>query len=53
MELATLVTESAFSSREFTEVAGGPRADIVVELEDNSPGGFGVNCNVKLSARQR
>ena len=53
MKLATLVTESAFSSRELAEVSRGLRTFVVVELEDDSPGGFGVNCNVKLSARQR
>lgn len=51
MERATLVAESALSSRELAEVARGHRADIIVELEDDSPGGFGVNGDVKLRVR--
>jgi hypothetical protein len=53
MELASLVAESGLSSRELAEVARGPRTDIIVELEDDSSGGFGVDCDVKLWAGQR
>jgi len=47
MELATLVAEPALSSREFAEVARGHRADIIVELEDDSSGGLRVDGDVK------
>jgi len=53
MELATLVAESGFSSRELAKVARGPRTDIIVELEDDSSCGFGVDCDVKLLVGQR
>lgn len=39
MKAATLVAKSAFSGRELTEVARGPRADVVEELKDDSSGG--------------
>lgn len=50
MEAATLVAKSAFSGRKLAEVARGPRADIIEELEDDSSGGPRVNCDVKLRA---
>jgi len=53
MELATLVAESGFSSRELAEVARGHRTDFIEELEDDSSGGFGVDCDVELLAGQR
>lgn len=52
VELASLVAEPAFSSCELTEVARGHRTDVIVELEDNSPHGLGVDFNVKLLAKQ-
>lgn len=48
VELATLVTEPALSSCEFAEVARGHWTEIIVELEDDSSGGFGVDGDVKL-----
>ena len=53
MELAPFVAESAFSGRELAEVARGLRTVFVIELEDDSPGGLGVDCDVKLLAGQR
>ena len=51
MEYAALVAEPAFSSREFAEIARGHWTDIVVKLEDDSPGRLGVDFDVKLVAR--
>jgi len=48
VEQATLVTETGFSSREFAKVAGGHGADIIIELEDDSSGGLGVDYDVKV-----
>ena len=48
MELATLVAEPALSSRELAEVARGHWANIIVELENDSSGGLGVDGDVKL-----
>lgn len=48
MELASLVAEPAFSGCELAEVTRGHWADIIVELEDDSSGGFGVDGDVKL-----
>ena len=53
MKVAALVAESAFSSGKLAEVAGGHRADIIVELKDDSSSGPGVDGDVKLLARQR
>ena len=53
MEVTTLVAEPALSSREFAEVARGHWTDIIVELEDDSSGGLGVDGDVKLQAKQR
>jgi hypothetical protein len=53
MELAALVTEPGPSSRELAEVTGGFGAFFIVELEDDSTGGLGVDGDVKLQARQR
>lgn len=50
MEFTTLVAESTLSSRELAEVARGFWTVIVIELEDDSPGGLGVDCDVKLQA---
>jgi hypothetical protein len=51
METAALVAESWFSSSKFAEVTRGHWAYIVVELEDDSPDGLGVDCDVKLRAK--
>jgi hypothetical protein len=48
VEAATLVTESTFSSRELAKVARCHWTDIIVELEDDSSGGLGVDCDVEL-----
>lgn len=48
MKVATLVAKSAFSGRELAEVARGSWTDIIVELEDDSPGSLGVDCDLKL-----
>lgn len=51
MEYAALVAETAFSSGELAEIARSHWTDIVVELEDDSPGRLGVDFDVKLVAR--
>jgi len=53
MERATFVAESVLSGRELAKVARGHRTNIIVEFEDDSSGGRGVNCDVKLRTRGR
>ena len=48
MKTAALVAETALSGRKFAEVARGFWTYIVVELEDDSPDGVRVDCDVKL-----
>jgi hypothetical protein len=48
MEVAALVTESAFPSSEFAEVARGFWTNVVIELEDDSSSRLGIDCDVKL-----
>lgn len=48
MEFTPLVAEPAFSSREFAEIARGIWTFFVIELEDDSSSGLGVDCDVKL-----
>jgi hypothetical protein len=52
VELAAFVAEPAFASREFAEVAGSHRTNVVVELENDSPDGLGVDFDVKLLGRR-
>ena len=53
MERVALIAESVLTSREFAEVARGLRTYIIVEFEDDSSGGLGVNSDVKLRMRRR
>ena len=48
METTALVTETAFSGREFAEVARGMWTFLVIELEDDPSDGLGVDGDVKL-----
>ena len=51
MEVAALVTKPSFPCAEFAEVAGGPWTGIIVELEDDSSCGSGVDGDFKLHAK--
>lgn len=48
MEDASFVPETVLSSGQLTEVAGGFWDNVIVKLEDDSSGGFGIYCDVKL-----
>ena len=53
METRANVAEAVFAGGELTEVLGGLRDYIVVELEDDATGGLSVDVDVKLEAKQR
>ena len=53
VEGRALVAETVFTSGELTEVLGGLRDYIVVELEDDATSGLVVNADVELGALTR
>ena len=53
METRASVAEAVFAGGELTEVLGGLRDYIVVELEDDATSGLVVNADVELGALTR